>query len=99
MSLLSGERHNREPQRRAVPLEGFQVNLLVVRAAVLPATVEDPDPLVGQRTNGGVVVRATPDRNSRIFALLHDVNRICISGRALNWPNSAQMRTSNRAGS
>src|SRR5215831_20088737 len=59
MSLLSGERHNSEPQRRTVPLEGFQVNLLVVRCAVLPATVEDPDPLGGQGTNGGVVVRAT----------------------------------------
>src|SRR5262249_55038436 len=45
MILLSGERHNSEPQRRAVPLEGFQVYLLVGRSAVPPARVEYPDPL------------------------------------------------------
>src|SRR5215831_20679004 len=59
MSLLSRQRHNSKPQRRTVPLEGLQVNLLVVRGAVLPAAVEDSDPLVGERANGGVMVRAT----------------------------------------
>ena len=58
MTLLKRQRNDVEPQRRAVALEGFQINLLIVRRAVLPAAVEDPDPLVGQGTNGSVVAHA-----------------------------------------
>jgi hypothetical protein len=58
MSLLKRRRDDGEPQRRTVPLEGFQINLLVVRRAVLPTAVKDPNPLVRQGTNGGVMVRA-----------------------------------------
>jgi hypothetical protein len=46
MGLLKRQRDDVEPQRRAVPLEGFQIDLLVVRRAVFPAALEDANPLV-----------------------------------------------------
>ena len=53
-----GRRGDERNEGRSAPFERLQIKPLVVGSAGLPAAVDDPDPLEGQRADGGVVTLA-----------------------------------------
>ena len=53
-----GRRGDERNEGRSAPFERLQIMPLVVGSAGLPAAVDDPDPLEGQRADGGVVALA-----------------------------------------